>query len=272
MQTQISGMQAKMRAPISFTRIGTSEFGRALLDPEAGAPAGLTGPDGLIAPKRFSVYRNNVIVSLREALEHTFPAIKALLGDEYFSALARAFVLQHLPKSPVLIWYGAGFADFIEAFPPLEAYSYLADVARVEWDWLQAYHAKDAAPMDPALLGQIDPDRLGLVRFVRHPAARLISSSWPIWDLVRVNRFEPDNAIEIDLNRSQAVLITRPDLDVDLYLLRPGGDVFLNALFEGVTLGDAAAKAQAQRQEFSLSDCLSDCLSSGAFTGLQNDG
>jgi Putative DNA-binding domain len=265
-------MQAEMSAPVSLPKVGAGAFGRAVLDPESDTPSGLIGPDGSDAPKRFNVYRNNVIVSLCEALEHTFPAIKRLLGDEYFSALARAYVLQHPPKSPVLMWYGADFSDFIEAFPPLEGYAYLGDVARVELNWLQAFHAADAAPMDPALLGTIEPDRVGLVRFIRHPAASVVSSSWPIWDLARVNRFEPDNAIEIDLNRSQSVLITRPDLEVDLYLLRPGGDVFLNALFEGATLGDAAAVAQTQCQEFSLSDCLSDCLSSGAFTGLQNDG
>jgi hypothetical protein len=265
-------MQAKMSAAKAIPKVGANEFGRAVLDPEFDTPAGLIGPDGLSAPKRFNVYRNNVIVSLCEALGQTFPAIKKLLGEEYFSALARAYVLQHPPRSPVLMWYGADFSDFIEAFPPLKDYAYLGDVARVEWNWVQAFHATDAAPMDPALLGTIEPSSVGLVRFTRHPTTSLVSSLWPIWDLARVNRFEPDHAIEIDLNRSQAVLITRPDLNVDLYLLRPGCDVFLNALFEGVTLGDAAALAQTQCQEFSLSDCLSDCLSSGAFTGLQNDG
>ena len=111
-------------------RLSTADFGEALWDPDAETPAGLIGPDGKIAPKRFSVYRNNVIVSLTEALEQTFPAIQNLLGEEYFKALARAFVVQHPPKSPVLIWYGADFAAFIEAFPPLEAYPYLATSAR----------------------------------------------------------------------------------------------------------------------------------------------
>ena len=257
-----------MNVPEFPPRVGSGEFSQAIWDPEAETPSGLTGPDGLTAPKRFSVYRNNVIVSLSEALEQTFPAIRNLLGEDYFKALARAFVVRHPPTSPVLLWYGAEFAGFIEAFPPLEAYPYLADVARVEWAWLQSYHAADAALMDPAALGSVDPEALGTVRFETHPATDLVVSRWPVWDLMRANRFEPDAEIDVDLEASQSVLITRPDYDVNLLLLRPGGDVFLNALLSGAMLGEAAASAQAQVEEFSLSDCLSDCLSNGAFKDL----
>jgi len=247
------------------------EFAEALLDAEAGTPEGIVGPDGQAAPKRFNVYRNNVVVSLCEALGQTYPAVKTLLGEDYFNALARAFVTRHPPQSPVLIWYGGAFAEFIENFPPLEAYPYLADVARVEWAWLQAYHAADAAPLDPSLLGAMDPDKVGGVRFEKHPAAALVRSIWPIRDLLRSNRFAPEEAGTVDLSRSQPVLITRPDLNVEIFLLRSGGEVFLGALFEGAALAEAASQAHSQCAEFSLSGCLSDCLSSGAFSGLKSD-
>ncbi|POF31038.1 HvfC/BufC N-terminal domain-containing protein [Roseibium marinum] len=250
-------------------RTGSGEFGRALLDPEAAPPAGLVGPDGKAAPKRFNVYRNNVIVSLSEALGQTFPAIVSLVGDDYFNALARAFVTRHPPQSPVLMWYGGAFAGFLESFPPLAAYPYLADVARVEWAWLQAYHAADAAPLDPAALSAVAPEDVPAVRFTRHPAAAVVASKWPVLDLVRANRFATDAAAGIDLDEPQAVLVTRPDLEVGVFLLRPGGEVFLSALLEGSTLEGAAASALEKTSEFSLPDCLSDCLSSGAFTAIE---
>jgi len=248
--------------------VAEDQFGAALLDPEQPAPAGLVGPDGQSAPKRFNVYRNNVIASLTEALGDTFPAIRTLLGDDYFSALARAFVTAHPPKSPVLLWYGADFPGFIEAFPPLEAYPYLGDVARVEWAWLQAYHAEDAPPLDPAELSGLAPEAVGAARFSRHPAVAVLASDWPVWDLLRANRFDIGADITIDLGESQAVMVSRPDLDVGLALLRPGCDLFLHALFDGACLAEAALATQEARAEFSLSDCLSDCLSNGAFERL----
>lgn len=241
-------------------------FSEALLEPESPLPRGIVGPDGKPAPKRFNVYRNNVVVSLCEALGKTYPSIKALLGEDYFNALARAFVSRTPPQSPVLIWYGAEFPDFVETFPPLEAYPYLADVARAEWAWLQAYHAEDAAPMDPAELGALPPDEVGDARFRRHPAAWVIFTAWPVLDLLRANRF--DEEVEIDLGTAQPVLITRPELDVELTLLRPGADLFLQGLFNGQSLGEAALAAQENCPDFSLSDSLSDCLSNGAFQGL----
>lgn len=257
-----------MSLPEFPPKVGVGDFGEALWDPEIATPAGLVGPDGVTAPKRFNVYRNNVIVSLGEALEQTFPAIRNLLGDDYFKALARAFVVEHPPKSPVLIWYGSEFADFIETFPPLGGYPYLADVARVEWAWVQAYHAADAAPLDPAALGAVDPEMIGAVKFEKHPAAAVIASRWPVRDLARANRFDPDADVTIDLNAPQSVVITRPEFDVELLQLRPGGDVFVKALLSGAALGEAAAQAAENNAEYSLSDCLSDCLSIGVFTDL----
>jgi len=241
-------------------------FSEALLNPESGLPEGIIGPDGKPAPKRFNVYRNNVVVSLCEALGKTFPAIKALLGDDYFNALARAFVTEHPPQTPVLIWYGGAFPGFVEAFPTLADYPYLADVARTEWAWLQAYHAEDAMPMDPSELGALPPEQVGEARFRKHPAAWVISSNWPVWDLLRVNRFGEQAAI--DLKVPQSVLVSRPELEVEVTLLRPGADRFLDRLFNGQALGEAALAAQEHSPEFSLSDSLSDCLSNGAFQGL----
>ncbi|WP_428647232.1 DNA-binding domain-containing protein [Roseibium sp.] len=262
-----------MTVPKRLPDPGLPDFAAALLDSEAATPPGLVGPDGKLAPKRFNVYRNNVVVSLCEALEQTFPAIVNLLGEDYFKALARTFVIRHPPVSPVLIWYGAGFADFIESFPPLEAYPYLADVARVEWVWTEAYHAADAPALDPASLGAVPPDRVGAVTFTGHPAARVVVSQWPVWDLIRANRFPTQEAApDIELTHSQDILVTRPDLEVGLYLQRPGAARFLSELFEGKSLGEAAAAAQAHCAEFALADCLSECLSSGAFTEMQVNG
>ena len=249
-------------------RVNAGTFGRALWDPAAETPAGLIGPDGKTAPKRFNVYRNNVIASLCEALQQSFPAVESLLGEDYFKALARAFVAEHPPASPVLMWYGAELGDFIGNFPPLQAYPYLADVARAEWAWLQAYHAEDAPPLDPAEIGSVAPDDVGNVRFETHPACRVFQSGWPVWDLLRANRFDPDADIAVDLQVPQSVLITRPEFEVELMLLRPGGDVFVTALANGATLAEAAVAASGHADAFSLSDTLSDCLANGVFTAL----
>ena len=92
----------------------TQELFRArLLDAAHPVPAGLIDGAGRPAGRRYAVYRNNVAVSLRTALETGFPAVKSLLGDEAFAYAAGRFLRQAPPRSPLLMRYGDGFPEFL---------------------------------------------------------------------------------------------------------------------------------------------------------------
>ncbi|MGH6946762.1 MAG: DNA-binding domain-containing protein, partial [Kiloniellales bacterium] len=70
-------------------RSDASDFAAALLDPDRATPAAVAGPNGKAAGKRYDVYRNNVTVSLIDALAATFPATLRITGAEFFRAMAR---------------------------------------------------------------------------------------------------------------------------------------------------------------------------------------
>src|SRR5579862_2934563 len=96
-----------------------NEFASALINPYMPVPPGLTDPLGEPAPPRFGVYRNNVVRGLVEALKDKFPVACRIVGADCFEAMARAYALQNPPRSPILLEYGAGFAEFIERFEPV---------------------------------------------------------------------------------------------------------------------------------------------------------
>lgn len=244
--------------------VSSAAFAAALIQPDLPVPEDVTGPDGAPAAKRFGVYRNNVIVSLTEALMATYPALVRLLGEEYFRALARLYVSAEPPSSPVLLTYGGSFASFIEGFPPLAGYPYLPDVARLEWAWLDAYHAADHVPFDPAQLAAVPPEQLGSLCFALHPACRLIASPYPVLDLVRANRFEPEAELQIDPGQGQSVLLTRPGIDVILNPLQPAEVVFVAAVMAGDCLAEAAGHALGVDQGFDLAAAIGLLLRSGA--------
>src|SRR5258708_7527421 len=106
-------------------------FRRALLDGDDGALAALVAADGIAAAKRLAVYRNNVQISLTDALRDTFPAVCRLVDERFFAYAAHAFLTGHPPQRACLAEYGAGFADFLAAFPPCRALVYLPDVPRL---------------------------------------------------------------------------------------------------------------------------------------------
>src|SRR5712664_4953235 len=135
-------------------------FTSALTDPDRGTPAVVAGPNGKAAVKRYNVYRNNVTVSLIDALAAIYPAVQRITGVEFFRAMARFHVRATPPKSPLLFEYGRDFPAFIEQYEYARSMPWLADIARVERAWLDAYHAADADPLSAATLGSFPPEQL----------------------------------------------------------------------------------------------------------------
>src|SRR6266436_6624281 len=154
-------------------------FAAALLDAALPAPQGLVGPDGEPSPKRFAVYRNNVVAGLTEALKDAFPVVRRIVGAEFFQAMARAYVVTEPPHTPILLDYGAGFPDFIREFEPAATLPYLADVASIERAWTEAYHAPEASPLDPGTFRAIKPYQLPGIRLLLHPSVRVVRSRFP---------------------------------------------------------------------------------------------
>ena len=79
-------------------------FAGSLLDPGRATPSVVAGPAGKAAAKRYNVYRNNVTVSLIDALAATYPAVQRITGVEFFRAMARSHVRATPPTSPLLRW------------------------------------------------------------------------------------------------------------------------------------------------------------------------
>ena len=215
-----------------------SGFAASVIDPARPVPHGIVGPDGQSDAKRFAVYRNNVHVGLVGALEARFPVVRRLVGEEFFTAMARVYVGAEKPNSPVLMHYGDTFPGFIAGFPPAAALPYLADVATLEARWSDAYNAADVAPIGPDALADVPPDRLGQAVLRRHPAAALVSSGHAIGSIWSAHQAE--HVVPVNAGVPEAVLVVRPGVEVRLHILPQEDLAFARALLAGAPLGQAA--------------------------------
>ena len=216
-----------------------TDFRAALLDPDLPAPNGLTDPQGRPAGRRFDVYRNNVSVSLTEALRTAFPVIRQLVGDEFFSAMAAVFLRAHPPQSPLMMFYGAEMPEFLATFEPVSHLGYLPDIARLELALRHSYHAADATPVPTAALETLPPDQFVASRLEFVPAIRLIRSKWPVHAIWQANTRGGPKPVP----QAEDVLIARPEFDPDPMLLPQGAGDFIAALMDGQTVGDALEAA-----------------------------
>lgn len=238
-------------------------FAAALGDPSRPVPPGVIAPGGRVDPARFAVYRNNVAVGLSNALAARFPVVLKLVGEEFFRAMAQVYVAGHKPTSPLLMTYGDGLPAFVAGFPPAASVPYLADVARLEIAWSEAYHAAEAEPLRPAdLVALVDGD-LDEVVLAPHPATRLLASTWPVGSIWAAQASEPPGTV--DRWDAETALVTRPDAEVMVTVLPPEDAAFASALMGGASLAAAAETAFAAAPGFDFGRALVGLVGLGAF-------
>ena len=238
-----------------------SVFAAALLDPEAAVPAGVVDPWGQPAPKRFSVYRNNVASSLTRALEAAFPTVRKLVGDAFFAAMAGVFLRAHPPTSRMLMLYGADFAGFLEGFPPVAHLGYLPDVARVDQAMRESYHAADSAPLPEAEFQRLIGSDIAGLRLTLAPSLRLVRSRWPVVSIWAANHAGGPKPVPAP----EDALILRPEFDPRPHVLPKGGADFIEALLSGLRLGEAVDRAG---EDLDLPRVLGVLITGKAITGV----
>ena len=135
-------------------------------------------PAPLLSPSEcLEVYAQCYWSRALASLSESCTAIRALLGEQRFTALTRAYLLRYPSRSFTLRNLSRHFASFILEQPAYTApHTALAhDVATVEWATL---HAADAGSVPPVAI-EYDESRPTRARFRLQPYLTLLALEWP---------------------------------------------------------------------------------------------
>ena len=69
------------------------------------------------ADHRFALYRGNLTENWRKTLASAYPVLLALVGEEFFGGLARAYGRAHPSDDPDLNQFASHFADYLREIP-----------------------------------------------------------------------------------------------------------------------------------------------------------
>jgi hypothetical protein len=181
-----------------------------------------------------SIHRGTAIGGLVNALRLTHPTIDALVGEDYFDHVARAYVLSHPPRHAHLDIYGAAFAAFVESFPSAQGLSYLADVARLDWAVDRALHRSGA-------MRTITIDAQVAIRLPTSMA--VLELSYPA-HIIRESLGNDAALAAINLEASSHyIAIWRQNDAAAVLAIRPAAGRFLTALVEGAAPDQALRRA-----------------------------
>jgi hypothetical protein len=168
-------------------------------------------------------------------------------------------------RPPLLFDYGRDFPDFIARYEYAQSVPWLADVARIERAWLDAYHAADVQPLMPHDLAAIPSEQLVNTVLKPHPATRVIRSRFSAVTIFTASRSDGP-ASRVEAVEPEDALLTRPALEVEVRQLPPGGAIFLSRLITGEALSVAASAAFLESPSFDLPVNIRGLLEAGAFT------
>jgi len=165
------------------------------------------------------IYRNSFVMGVTDALSITYQHTLSLVGDAFFNAVARQFIVQQPPQENNIITYGNGFSEYLHSLEQLENIPYIAEMARFEWLLEQTsnlpLHTKK---LDVISLAAIAAEQLPDIIFHVPAQVVLFSSEQNICYLYQML---VDNKVqETDLNQACYIALKKqPDFTVELIKL-----------------------------------------------------
>ncbi len=164
---------------------------------------------------------------------------------------------------------GRSFALFLRSRFVDGEYAYLADVAELEWAVQEIAIAGRPAAASVEDLRRVDPESYDALRLALHPAARLVSSGYPIVRIWMSNQpGATPEVVRLDAGGERVLVCEGPD-GLEFHRLREGEFALVAALAAGLALGPAAERALAAGDEqFDLVRALQRLLTAGVLVVL----
>jgi len=216
--------------------------------------------DRLTSFERLQIYSRAYWFRLIDCVYDDSPGLRALLGEEQFSALVRAYLAKYPSRSFTLRNLASRLAQFIREEPKwTRPHTALAHaIARFEWAQTVAFDSEARPVITPSELAKTPPTKL---RLGLQPYLSLVAAEWPVDDYVlavkkrEALRSEASNAIDRARSAASKKKVPRPRrartylvvhrYNHTLYYKRVEAPAFrmLTALTEGSTLVQAVAAA-----------------------------
>lgn len=231
-----------------------------------GAACNVALGQSAVSPEQtWRIYRRNYVQSHIAALMDTYSTVCSIVGEGYFRHLAGVYVTQSDSLDGDLNEYGADFPAFLDGASAAQELLYLADVARLDWAWLQMLRATQRLDDWLPQLLSLPPERWPAVRAIAGGVR--IASAFPIFDIWKLAALDGE---PVDLAKGgQTVLVTRPN-EVEVNLLSPVEDAFVARWLGGSTLEEALECALSTGQGLDIGTLLTRMAATGAVQSIES--
>lgn len=184
------------------------------------------------------IYRNSFVMGVTEALAITYQHTFSLVGEAFFNAVARQFILQQPPQENNIISYGEGFSDFLQHREQLKSLPYIAEMARFEWLLEETTNAAvQTEKLDLNKLARVQAAQFADIIFQIPSHIRFFSSEQNIQHLYQM--LINDQVQETDLNQASYIALKKKaDFSVELICLSKDEFLLVKQISNQQSLGE----------------------------------
>jgi hypothetical protein len=188
--------------------------------------------------EQLDVYREQFWWRHVACVAEDYPVLLALMGQEPFEALVAEYLDAHPPTDFLLRNLGAGLAEFVAERHPDEPL--LADVARVEWAFIDAFDAADAPPLDPTAIAAIPEDAWPAARIALQPSLQRLRLAHPAHEMRNAFHRAPKEPLARVAPAPTHLVVYRRELSLYQQPLDELSFAMLGRIAAGEPLGQAA--------------------------------
>ena len=138
---------------------------------------------GLTPAGRLEIYREQFWLRHVSNLNDDFPTLRWVVGEAAFRELAVAYLMAHPPRTWNLQRLGADLPAYIAKEAPWNVDRLAVDACRLDWAFMEAFDAPDAAPLDLGPLAMASEEAVATARLTFHPSIRMLALDYPVHEL-----------------------------------------------------------------------------------------
>jgi hypothetical protein len=249
-------------------------FSDAVTGPdEALDAARMLAPGARLTPlETLQIYRDGYRGRLVECLADDYPAVKHLLGESTFEALAQDYVDRHPSRSPNLNAFGRSLPAFLAARSASTG-AFAPELAALEWAIVEAIHAAENPPLTPDRLEHLTPEQWTSAILVPAASVRVLRFAHPADAYYQ--GFRDDGRPAAPAPAPSCTLVHRRGWVVWRTALSPAMARLLEAIVGGAPLGEALVTSLSGDDEgtqASVTQWFQEWVANGVFTAVEPSG
>lgn len=220
-----------------------------------------------------AVYQRSLSANAKRALEISFPTVKQLLGNEFFSQLCVNFLHAHPLTTGDWGDWGCELPRWLACSRELADYPYLDDCAQLDWLCHQSERAGNIAT-DLNSLPLLAENDIYQVTIKLCSGVFILTSQYPVVDIWNAHqgaekstRLFAQAAQSITNKEPQSALVWRPEWKPKVKKITASEFLFLQHTLAGQSVGESLDAMSST--DFSFQTWLPQALENGLLCGIE---